>query len=119
MKPQEPTEAPLTIQQTDAPTDHRQWSARFGWFVGAMLGLTFGFLATYWVEKSVFASRGRDAIQAAARVSSVLVPACFLIGALVGHGLGGRANRSGYKFLGGAAGLAVLTAFWALLSLSR
>jgi hypothetical protein len=101
-----------------APIDPRAWGARFGWIVGAVLGLALAFAATYGIETWVFHG-GPAATEAAARVARWLFPAGFLVGSLSGHAFGARGGATRYKSLGVAAGIGLLTLLWALLSIAR
>ncbi len=98
--------------------DHQAWGARFGWIVGAVLGLAAGFGLAYLVE--TVALRGRTgATELAAKAAGGLFPACFLVGALSGHAFGARGGAARYKSLGVAAGVALLALVWVLLSIAR
>lgn len=102
----------------NTPVDRAAWGARFGWIVGASIGLGLGFFAAYALE--TIALKGRaDATAVATRLTSVVVPACFLIGAVGGHQLGARRGERWYKALGVAAGITLLTIAWVLLSIAR
>ncbi len=102
----------------EASVDRAQWGARFGWIVGAIVGLAVGFLCTWLVEK--LALQGKpNAIELAAKVASPVFAGCFLLGAVGGHYLGARRGERWYKPLGVAAGILLLTTAWLLLSIAR
>lgn len=101
-----------------APIDRAAWGARFGWIVGASIGLGLGFFALYALETVALKGRA-DATAVATKLASVVVPACFLLGAISGHQLGARRGERWYKALGVAAGITLLTIAWVLLSIAR
>jgi hypothetical protein len=102
----------------EQPETPASWGARFGWIAGGLIGLLAGFFATYGVEKLVL-HRTSDPLGIAARLSSVIVPAFFLAGALGGHAFGGRGGATRYKWLGVASGVLISTVAWAALVLLR
>lgn len=102
----------------EAPVDRTAWGARFGWIIGAIVGLGLGFLGTYLVETVLLRSKP-NALEQASRVASPVFSACFLLGALGGHYLGARRGDRWYKPLGVAAGILLLTLLWVLLSIAR
>jgi hypothetical protein len=110
----------MTEEQRPAaePIDGAAWGARFGWIVGSAVGLGVGFGAVYTLETVALSGRP-DATATAARLASVVVPACFLVGAIGGHQLGARRGERWYKALGVAAGITLLTIAWVLLSIAR
>jgi hypothetical protein len=101
-----------------SPIDRAAWGGRFGWIVGASIGLGLGFFAAYALETVALKGRA-DATAVATRLTSVVVPACFLVGAIGGHQLGARRGERWYKALGVAAGITLLTIVWVLLSIAR
>jgi hypothetical protein len=100
------------------PIDPRAWGARFGWIVGALIGLALAFAATYAFETRVLRG-GADATAAAARLARWIFPLGFLAGSLAGHAFGSRGGATRYKTLGIAAGLGLLAVLWVLLSIAR
>lgn len=101
---------------TDPSGIERQtWAARFGWITGGTVGLVAGFALTWLVETRALAGRGRAGIELAARLSGVVVPVCFVVGALLGHAFGLRGGAHRYRYLGAAAGLGLAVLAWALL----
>ncbi len=109
--------APVTTP--DATLEQQTWSGRFGWIAGGILGLVLGFVATWVAETHLLPQHGRAAVDAATKLSSVLVPGCFFAGALGGHAFGLRGGPKRYRTLGGAAGLAIAVLAWALLVVTR
>lgn len=101
------------------PVDREAWSGRFGWIIGGALGLVAGFFVTWAVEMHALKGRVVDPTATATRLSSVLVPACFIAGALAGHALGLRGGPGRYRLLGGAAGVTLAALAWAALVISR
>lgn len=95
------------------------WAARFGWLAGGAAGVFLGFVVTWLVEVRVLAGRVRDATGLATKVSSVVVPALFLAGALAGEAFGSRGGKTRLKFLGYAAGVLLSALAWALLVVTR
>lgn len=93
------------------PVDHAAWGARFGWILGALVGLVAGFAATYALELWVLRSAG-DPTRAASRASSVLVPALFVAGALAGHAFGAKGGAARYRLLAMGASVAALVTAW-------
>lgn len=99
--------------------ERQTWAARFGWIAGGSAGLLGGFVLTWLVETRVLAGRGRAGIELAAKLSGVVVPVCFVIGALLGHAYGARGGALRYRLLGSAAGLGLAVVAWALLVATR
>lgn len=99
--------------------ERQTWAARFGWIAGGVAGVLGGFTLTWLVETRVLAGRGRAGIEMAVKLSGVVVPACFVIGALLGHAYGSRGGALRYRLLGGAAGLGLAVLAWALLVATR
>jgi uncharacterized membrane protein len=102
----------------EAPVDRTAWGARFGWIIGAIVGLGLGFLGTYLIETVLLRSKP-NALELASRIASPVFSGCFLLGALGGHYLGARRGNRWYKPLGVAAGILLLTLVWVLLSIAR
>jgi len=102
----------------ETPIDPTAWGARFGWIIGAIVGLGVGFVGTYLVETVLFRSKP-NAIEQASRVARYVFSACFLLGALAGHYLGARGGARWYKPLGITAGILLLALGWVLLSIAR
>jgi hypothetical protein len=101
---------------TEDPSLERQtWAARFGWITGGSIGLVAGFALTWLVETRALSGRGRAGIELAAKLSGVVVPLCFIVGALLGHAYGLRGGALRYRLLGTAAGLGIAVLAWALL----
>lgn len=103
----------------DTAIERQTWAARFGWIAGGTLGLVAGFALTWAVETRALAGRGRAGVELAAKLSGVVVPLCFVVGALVGHAYGLRGGATRYRFLGTAAGLGLAVLAWALLVATR
>jgi hypothetical protein len=107
------------LRSDDTEIDHQTWAARFGWIAGGTLGLVAGFVLTWLVETRALAGRGRAGVELAAKLSGLVVPACFVVGALLGHAFGLRGGPGRYRVLGGAAGLGLAVLAWALLVATR
>ena len=103
----------------DTDLERQTWAARFGWIAGGSLGMILGFALTWTVETRLLGSRGRAGIELAARLSGVVVPSCFAVGALVGQAYGARGGPRRYRLLGGAAGISLAVLAWALLVATR
>lgn len=99
--------------------ERQTWAARFGWITGGTVGLLSGFALTWLVETRALADRGRAGIELAAKLSGIVVPMCFIAGALLGHAYGLRGGSQRYRYLGAAAGLGVAVLAWALLVVTR
>ncbi len=105
-------------QQPESRVETASWGARFGWLAGGLAGLLAGFGATYAIERLVL--RGtHDPIGIASKVSAVVVPGLFLVGALSGHAFGGTGSTTRYKWLGVASGVLIAVTAWAALVLMR
>ena len=98
--------------------DHAAWGARFGWVLGALVGLVAGFGGTYLLEVSALRGAG-DPTQAASRASALLVPALFVTGALTGHAFGARGGAARYRMLAMGASVAALVTLWLARSFLR
>jgi hypothetical protein len=99
--------------------ERQTWAARFGWIAGGAVGVALGFALTWLVETRVLGGRGRAGVEIAVGVSRYLVPACFVVGALLGQAFGLRGGPTRYRLLGAAAGLGVAVLAWALLVFTR
>lgn len=95
------------------------WAARFGWICGGAAGVLLGFVLTWWIETRVLHGRVRDATATATTASGLIVPALFFVGALAGHGFGGRGGARRLKLLGSASGLLLAVLAWSLLVVTR
>lgn len=116
----EPEAAPPgAVARAEAPVDRETWAARFGWITGAVLGTLAGFALTFVLELWVLKGRVADATGLATRLSSGIVPALFIAGALGGHALGARGGAARYRLLGAAAGISLAAAAWVFLVLTR
>lgn len=99
--------------------ERQTWAARFGWIAGGSAGLALGFVLTWLIETRLLAGRGRAGVEIAVGLSRYLVPACFVVGALLGQVFGLRGGPTRYRLLGAAAGLGVAVLAWALLVATR
>ncbi len=116
-------DAPDASDAPDAPSAQEQtratWAARFGWLAGGILGVVLGFALTWVVETRLLTGRADEPARMAARLSSVLVPAVFLMGALLGEAFGRRGGAGRYRLLGAASGVFLAVAAWLAMALSR
>ena len=103
----------------DTALERQTWAARFGWITGGSVGLVAGFAITWAIETRALAGRGRAGVEVAAKLSGVVVPVCFIVGALLGHAYGLRGGEHRYRYLGAAAGLGLAVLAWALLVATR
>lgn len=103
----------------EAQLERQTWAGRFGWIAGGSLGLLGGFALTWAVETRWLAGRGRAGIELAAKLSGVVVPVCFVVGALLGHAYGAKGGALRFRLLGSAAGLGLAVLAWALLVATR
>ncbi len=108
-----------TVSAEDTQLERQTWAARFGWIAGGTVGLLGGFALTWLVETRMLAGRGRAGIELAAKLSGVVVPVCFVVGALLGHAYGAKGGATRFKLLGSAAGLGLAVLAWALLVATR
>lgn len=106
-------------EQIASPAETATWGARFGWIVGGLVGLLAGFFGTYGLERLLLRRVTVDAVGIATKLSSVIVPAMFVVGALGGHAFGGRGGATRFKWLGSAAGVLIAVIAWAALVLFR
>lgn len=107
------------MSNEDREIERLTWAARFGWIAGGSVGVVLGFALAWTVETQLLASRGREGVAIASRLSGVTVPACFAVGALLGHAYGARGGAARYRLLGGAAGIGLAVLAWALLVATR
>ena len=107
------------VTENDATLEQQTWSARFGWIAGGIAGVAAGFVGTWLTETRLLPQHGRAAVAVASRISGVLVPACFVVGALAGHAFGLRGGPRRYRMLGAAAGLALAVLGWGLIVATR
>ncbi len=103
----------------DTQLERQTWAARFGWITGGTVGLLGGFALTWLVESRGLVGRGRAGIELAAKLSGVVVPVCFVVGALLGHAYGAKGGALRFRLLGSAAGLGLAVLAWALLVATR
>lgn len=104
---------------TNTPEDRARWAARFGWMAGGIIGLFLGFALTYLIETKLLVGRVESAPKTAAHMSSVIVSAMFLTGALSGEAFGAHGGKTRYQLLGSAAGISLAVLAWAWLVVAR
>jgi len=109
-----------TPPETNAVTETQAtWAGRFGWLAGGIAGVVLGFVLTAWVETRLLTGRVAEPARVAARLSSVVVPGVFVVGALLGEAFGRRGGPRRYRLLGAAAGTFLAVAAWLALAVSR
>lgn len=110
---------PSDERSESPPTEAAAWGGRFGWLAGGIVGFLSGFAVTFAIERTVLRRITTDAIGAAGKLSSVIVPALFMVGALSGHAFGQRGGATRYKWLGVAAGVLLSVTAWAVVVVLR